>query len=321
MSEVESGDAIRRTFQAQLQPSGDGRTLDLRVVPYNTVARVKDPGREPYDEMWANGCFDNQINAANRVLVNFEHEDGFQNVVGRGVELRSESMALDGTFRILQGPDGDKALELINEKVLTGVSLEAIPLRSERIDGVVRRVKARLVNVALCRFPAYEGAQVLAVREAPDGEPPPEGDPPTDPPSDAEPTPAEPEPEPERRSDVELMLERVGYEPLVKRAITKKPWNGSPSRFQDDEYAKSCLIDRGGDAPPKERCSLPVLEPNGDLNVNALGAAAAVLAGARGGLSGVSVAQKADAARKLMRLYRRAQMEAPPSLMTLAARS
>jgi HK97 family phage prohead protease len=318
MSDTESGGTIRRTFQAQLQPSGDGRTLDLRVVPFNTVARVKDPGREPYDEMWVDGCFDKQINAANRVLVNFEHEFGFQNVVGRGVELRSDAAALDGTFRILQGPDGDKALELINEKVLTGVSLEAIPLRSEKgPDGVVRRIAARLVNVALCRFPAFAGAEVLAVREGDPDAPTPD-----DPaPSDPEPTdPPAPEPEPERRSDVDLALERVGFEALVKRAVTRKPWNGSPARFEDDEYQRSCLIDRGGDAPPKERCSLPVLEPNGDINANALGAAAAALAGARGGLAGVSMAQKATAARKLMRLYRQAQMQAPPSLMTLASR-
>ena len=66
---------------------------------------------------------------------------------------------------MLNHPDADKALELVNEGVLTGVSIEAIPLKSVRENGVMRRVKARLVNIALCRSPAYPGAEVLAVRE------------------------------------------------------------------------------------------------------------------------------------------------------------
>ena len=40
--ELDAGASIRRTFQATLEPSGDGRTLDLRIVPYNTVTRVRD---------------------------------------------------------------------------------------------------------------------------------------------------------------------------------------------------------------------------------------------------------------------------------------
>jgi hypothetical protein len=71
--------------------------------------------------------------------------------------------------------------------------------------------------------------------------------------------------------------------------------------------------------PVKERCSLPVLEPNGDVNANALGAAAAVLSGARGGLRGVSPSDKAKAARKLMRYYAQAEMTPPDSLRRVAA--
>lgn len=102
------------------------------------------------------------------------------------------------------------------------------------------------------------------------------------------------------------------------KAVVDRPWDGSPSRFTDDQYKRACLIDRGGDAPVKQRCSLPVREPNGDVNKNALGAAAAALAGGRGGLSGVSAEQKARAARALIRLYGQADMEPPDSLRRLA---
>src|SRR4051794_10393753 len=56
--------------------------------------------------------------------------------------------------------------------------------------------------------------------------------------------------------------------------VTNKPWDGSPSRFTDAEWQRSCVLDRGGDAPPKQRCSLPIREPDGTLNRNAVQAAA-----------------------------------------------
>ena len=302
---------IRREFAAELTPSGDGRTLDLRVVPFNTVARVSDDGgRTVYEEMWMPGAFDRQLSAPNRVdvLVNFEHQQGIAGVVARGTELRDTGDALDMTARMLSVPDADKALELVNEGVVGGVSLEAVPVKSERgADGVVRRYAARLINVALCRAPAFADAAVLAVRESPPDEEPAPDDPP-------------PEPDSPKASEADEALQRIGYEPLLKRAVVRKPWNGDAARFTDEEYQRSCLIDRGGDAPVKERCSLPVLEPNGDLNVNALGPAAAALAGARGGLSGVSMDMKAAAARKLRRLYGMADMQPPPSMMAMAAK-
>lgn len=63
--------------------------------------------------------------------------------------------------------------------------------------------------------------------------------------------------------------------------IVSTSWDGSAGRFSDGEYEASCVLDRkicGGDwadKPPKERCSLPIKEPNGDLNSEAVKAAAA----------------------------------------------
>lgn len=62
--------------------------------------------------------------------------------------------------------------------------------------------------------------------------------------------------------------------------VTDKAWDGSAGRFSDSEYQSSCVLDRkkcGGDwadKPPKQRCSLPIKEPNGDLNRNGVHAAA-----------------------------------------------
>lgn len=106
---------------------------------------------------------------------------------------------------------------------------------------------------------------------------------------------------------------------LAAKAVTNKPWDGSPSRFTDEQYQRSCLIDRGGDDPVKQRCSLPVREPNGDVNRNAVHAAAAALAGGRGGVQ-ASAEQKASAARKLIRLYGELDEDPPDSLRRMAGR-
>jgi hypothetical protein len=156
-----------RTFAADVQ-AGDGRTVDVTIVPYSIAADVSDDGIRVYREQWDPGCFDDQLRAANRVdvLMNFEHERGIGGLVGRGLELRSSPDGLHGTFRIFAGQDGDKALELVNEGVLRGVSLEAYPKKSVRsADGVVRRVRAHLDKVALCRRPTWKEARVVAVRE------------------------------------------------------------------------------------------------------------------------------------------------------------
>lgn len=99
---------------------------------------------------------------------------------------------------------------------------------------------------------------------------------------------------------------------------TNKPWDGSASRFTPAQWRASCLIDTGmGDPDTKGRYKLPVTEPDGTVNTNALHSAAAVLAGGMGGVSASSQAKKA-AAKKLVRLYGQANETPPPSLKNMA---
>jgi len=274
----------------------------VRIVPFNTPTQVSDFGGPAYTETWLPGAFEKQTKAANRVWLNFEHEAGLGGIVGHGVELVERDDALYGTFRAHENADGDKALQLVNEGLLPGVSLEAIPLRSQQRNGIVERVRARLDKVSLCRFPAFDQARVLAVREGEPEEPAPEPEP-------------EPEPVPafHRNTDVDEMLSRIGYAPLASQAVTRKPWSGMASRYEDSEYERACLIDRGGDKSAKERCSFPVLEPDGMLNANALDHASRALVRA-------SAPGRVPAARRLLRYYRQAGEEAPENLRALAAR-
>jgi HK97 family phage prohead protease len=162
-------DLIIRGFAADLTP-GDGRTVDVRIVPYGEQIVHNDglggvPKGMPYTEEWVPGAFAHQTKAANRVLVNFEHQKGLAGIVGHGKALLERSDGLYGSFSIHETPDGDKALLLVKEGALQGVSLEAVGRKSIRTaSGLIRRVKADLLGIALTRKGAYEGSVVLALR-------------------------------------------------------------------------------------------------------------------------------------------------------------
>jgi HK97 family phage prohead protease len=161
---------LRREFAAAVT-AGDGRTVDVKIVPYDEPIEHNDglggvPMGVMYREEWAPGAFDHQLDAANRVLANCEHEEGIRGVVGHGVALLSRSDGLYGSFKIHDTAAGETALTLIREGIFTTVSLEAHPRKHVRTAaGVLRRVKADLRNVAFARFGAYASARVLALRE------------------------------------------------------------------------------------------------------------------------------------------------------------
>ena len=80
------------------------------------------------------------------------------------------------------------------------------------------------------------------------------------------------------------------------------------------------MIDENAAGQPKvkAKCALPIrATPDGAYNINAIHAAAAALAGARGGVS-ASSESKAKAARKLARLYAEAGQTPPDSLKRMA---
>ena len=104
-------------------------------------------------------------------------------------------------------------------------------------------------------------------------------------------------------------------------AIVNKAWDGSASRWPDTpSFCDSCLINANtGDRKDwvQSACKLPVKEPGGDINSNAVHAAAAALAGGRGGVN-ASPSDKKKAARALMRYYGQMKEDCPPSLKNMA---
>ena len=103
--------------------------------------------------------------------------------------------------------------------------------------------------------------------------------------------------------------------------FTNKPWDGSANRWPDAaSYADSSLINLNTGARSnwtKGNVKLPIQEPSGEYNVNAIHAAVAALAGGRGGVDAPPAAKKA-AAKKLISLYGRMKEDVPPSIKQMA---
>jgi len=101
--------------------------------------------------------------------------------------------------------------------------------------------------------------------------------------------------------------------------FSAKPWGQfDESDYSLEQWHRACLIHlHEGEPTAKSQCKLPVREPDGTLNRNGIHAAAAALAGARGGVK-APAEQKRKAARALIRLYREMDEEPPESIRRLA---
>jgi hypothetical protein len=103
-------------------------------------------------------------------------------------------------------------------------------------------------------------------------------------------------------------------------AISNRPWGDfDEADYSPEQFCRASLIDLNPAGEPKAKglCKLPVKEPAGALNRNGVHAAAAALAGARGGVSAPPAARRA-AARRLVGYYRELGEDAPPSVRRLA---
>jgi len=108
--------------------------------------------------------------------------------------------------------------------------------------------------------------------------------------------------------------------PITGR-ISNKPWDFKPADYGVPQ--RYCYYSLVNDNAVKtgdwtfDACHLPVYEPNGDLSRNGVHAAAAALAGARGGVK-TSAWAKRNAAKKLIRLYAQINEPVPDSIRRLA---
>jgi hypothetical protein len=98
--------------------------------------------------------------------------------------------------------------------------------------------------------------------------------------------------------------------------LSEKPWSDyTAADYSIEQWHAACLIHQH-EGPPtsKNQCKLPVKTPSGAVNRNGVHAAAAALAGARGGVN-ASSSEKSSAAKALIRYYHQMDEKPPPSLL------
>lgn len=146
------------------------RTIELVVIPYETEVSVHEFGRRCRETI-ARGAFDGIERRANRVRVNRDHLA--ERTIGRAIAFHpSREVGLVSEVRIAKTPLGDETLALADEGCLDASAAFA-PMENglEWLSrNAYRVVKAWLGHIAMTPDPAYEAAQVLAVRHVQEGE-------------------------------------------------------------------------------------------------------------------------------------------------------
>lgn len=150
------GDVLERADA----PGGDGRTIVVRMVRWDTPARTP----EGYLEAFTRGAF-GTVDPA-RVTIESSRHGG--SLVGRGLALEDRDDGGYLTARIARTAAGDELLTLVDEGVLTAASVVAAPLpgRTRQVGDVVYRDGVDLWRVAIVERGVHAGAGVVAVRAA-----------------------------------------------------------------------------------------------------------------------------------------------------------
>lgn len=144
------------------------RSIELTVIPYEKPAEIVYKGRL-ISEVVSRGAFDGIQRRTNRIKVNRDHD--MTKPVGRVLALhptRSDGLAAE--LKISPGPLGDETLALADDGVLDASAGFAVMDRpgAEVWEGKSSRRLNHLWlhHVAMVADPAYDDANVIAVRHA-----------------------------------------------------------------------------------------------------------------------------------------------------------
>lgn len=145
------------------------RVITTIVAPYEQPALVEYRA-QVWEEVFSRGAFDS-LNGRDpqRIRVNREHDRSL--TVGKVIRFDTrDPRGLIGEIRVAKTQRGDDSLGLAAERMLSASAGFSVDPRNGQILDPIRRVRrithAYLDHVALTMAPAYEGAEVLAVRSA-----------------------------------------------------------------------------------------------------------------------------------------------------------
>lgn len=148
-------------IEVRAEPDGDGRTIDLRVMPWGVTANTPQG-----PEAFARGAFEGTD--PTRVTIESQAHDGA--LVGRGVSMEERDDGAYLSARIARTQAGDDLLALTSDGVLRDASVAFLPVAHRTENGTTVRTRVDLRRVAVLERGAYRGAEVLAVRNDLEGE-------------------------------------------------------------------------------------------------------------------------------------------------------
>lgn len=155
-----------------MDTKGGYTRLTGRAVPYDVPT---DLGW--FLEDFAAGSFAKSITEAARDLPLLLFHDSRTFPIGAADEWQDTKAGLDGIWRLDQSPEAQRAAQLADDGLLTGMSVGFQPIRSEwryvedwnpdlgeANKDRVTRLEARLLEVSVVSTPAYKDAAVKSVR-------------------------------------------------------------------------------------------------------------------------------------------------------------
>ncbi|MBO0837462.1 MAG: HK97 family phage prohead protease [Actinobacteria bacterium] len=143
----------------------EGRNVVGRCVPYNETSYLVP---SPNGERIQRGAFKESIAQRGlNIFLNLEHDE--RRTVAKAVRWDDGEDGLVGEFHFRNAEETDRTLEELRDGWWPFMSVAFRPLRQGRgSDGAVEVRTAKLAHVALVKCPAYDGAEVLAVRHESD---------------------------------------------------------------------------------------------------------------------------------------------------------
>lgn len=175
MSTAQMETRINQAFEIRDVDEKAGFTLlHGRAVPY-----AEDADIGWFVEQFEPGSLAKSIKEAARDLPLLLFHDGRTFPVGAADEWDDNKAGLDGTWRLDKSEEAQRAAQLVDDKMLTGMSIGFQPIRSQwtyvedwnpdlgpgHKDRVVRQ-EARLIETSLVPTGAFVGAQTKWVRTA-----------------------------------------------------------------------------------------------------------------------------------------------------------
>jgi uncharacterized protein len=141
----------------------DAREMVGIVAPYDEVTYLTP---DPQGERILRGAFAKSIRQRGGKIPLLRNHDQSRKV-GNSSRFSDSADGLVGEFKIVAGDHGDLMLDDLRNGCLDMLSVGFQPLTAVRGADGVREVKeARLVEVSVVAVPAYQGATVLAIRNA-----------------------------------------------------------------------------------------------------------------------------------------------------------